>query len=42
MIEVKNLVKDYGKHHAVKDISFSVPDRSWDFLDQMAQVNPQQ
>lgn len=26
MIEVKNLVKDYGKHHAVKDISFSVPD----------------
>ena len=23
MIEVKNLVKDYGKHHAVKDISFS-------------------
>lgn len=24
MIEVKNLVKDYGKHHAVKDISFSV------------------
>ena len=26
MIEVKNLVKDYGKYHAVKDISFSVPD----------------
>lgn len=26
MIEVKNLVKDYGKHHAVKDISFSVPE----------------
>ena len=26
MIEVKNLVNDYGKHHAVKDISFSVPD----------------
>ena len=26
MIEVKNLVKDYGKHHAVKNISFSVPD----------------
>lgn len=43
MIEVKNLVKDYGKHHAVKDISFSVPDgQIVDFLDQMAQVNPQQ
>ena len=26
MIEVNNLVKDYGKYHAVKDISFSVPD----------------
>lgn len=26
MIEVRNLVKDYGKHHAVKDISFSVSD----------------
>lgn len=24
MIEVKNLVKDYGNHHAVKDISFTV------------------
>jgi len=40
MIEVKNLVKDYGKHHAVKDISFSVPDGQ--IVDQMAQVNPQQ
>ena len=26
MIEVKNLVKDYGKHHAENDISISVPD----------------
>ena len=43
MIEVKNLVKDYGKHHAVKDISFSVPDgQIVGLLGQMAQVNPQQ
>lgn len=26
MIEVSNLVKDYGNHHAVKDISFTVDD----------------
>ena len=26
MIEVSNLVKDYGNHHAVKDISFMVDD----------------
>ena len=26
MIEVINLVKDYGNHHAVKDISFTVDD----------------
>lgn len=26
MIEVGNLVKDYGNHHAVKDISFTVDD----------------
>lgn len=26
MIEISNLVKDYGNHHAVKDISFTVDD----------------
>ena len=39
MIEVKNLVKDYGKHHAVKDISFSVPDGQ---MDQTVQESLQQ
>lgn len=43
MIEVKNLVKDYGKYHAVKDISFSVPDgQIVGLLGPKAQVNPQQ
>lgn len=43
MIEVKNLVKDYGKHHAVKDISFSVPeDRLSVCLDQTVQESLQQ